>query len=484
MGKKEYRRVKSLNEFIEWAARLKDGQYLFRGVSNEDFEIQSSACRRLKKADGNNPRKLLKINQRLIEDARSRGHDQKNGQSLFDLELLAELQHFGAATCLMDCSRSALVALWFACQKCIEEDANGKVIAVRGDDVVQLKTVTPELIKENLDYFFEPDENGRYRIYQWKPKLQNNRIIAQHSVFLFGGVQIEVADDCVIIQGRKQEILKSLEELSDISEATMYPDFDGFARLNAHDKKYIEPDTESYLQRGIEAHQRGDRIVAIDYYSEVISLEPDNWMLTTAYYNLGVAYYENGKVDCAILNYSNAIKRYPKYADAYFNRGAAYHEKGEYERAIEDSTEVIHLKPKYAAAYLNRGVTYREKGEYERAIEDYNKAIKLDPGYPSSYNNRGRAYHYKGDYGSAIEDYNKAIKLNPDFAEAFNNRGESWLHLGEWEKARSDLTTAKDKGIDIIVAFRKDYESVPDFEQRHGVNLPEGLTAMLTPAQE
>ena len=57
---------------------------------------------------------LLKVNKDLIKEARRQGHDQKNGQQLSDLELLAELQHFRAATCLIDFTRSALVALWFA----------------------------------------------------------------------------------------------------------------------------------------------------------------------------------------------------------------------------------------------------------------------------------------------------------------------------------------------------------------------------------
>ena len=90
--------VKTLNEFIEWAAQFNDGQYLFRGVPKYNYKIQASAYRRLPKRDRNNPSKLLKINQVLIEKARSLGHDQKNGQQLSDLELLAELQHFGAAT--------------------------------------------------------------------------------------------------------------------------------------------------------------------------------------------------------------------------------------------------------------------------------------------------------------------------------------------------------------------------------------------------
>ena len=55
------------------------------------------------------------------------------------------------------------------------------------------------------------------------------------------------------------------------------------------------------------------------------------------------------------------------------------------------------------------------------------------------------------------------------------------MHLKDWEKAKSDLMIAKEKGIDIIAAFRNEYESVADFEQRNNVKLPEDIAAMLTP---
>ena len=109
MTEKESRIVNTLNEFLKWAAQFNDGQYLFRGVKNEAYEIEAAACRRLLTPYTpyrRNPNRLLRINERLIEDARSRGHDQKDGRTLSDLELLAELQHFGAATCLIDFTRT------------------------------------------------------------------------------------------------------------------------------------------------------------------------------------------------------------------------------------------------------------------------------------------------------------------------------------------------------------------------------------------
>ena len=90
MAEKASRRVKTLNSFIRWAAQFNDGQYLFRGVSNESYEIEASAYRRLPEGTRNNPDMLLRINQMLIERARLLGHDQKNGQPLSDLELHVE----------------------------------------------------------------------------------------------------------------------------------------------------------------------------------------------------------------------------------------------------------------------------------------------------------------------------------------------------------------------------------------------------------
>lgn len=282
--------AKTINEFIEWAAQFSDGQYLFRGVSTESYKIEASAYRRLPEIDRNDPKKLLKINKDLITKAKALGHDHKNGQQLSDLEILAELQHFGAATCL------------------------------------------------------------------------------------------------------------------------------GFARLHAHNKSYIEPDAQDYLQRGIEADQNDNIDDAIEYYTEVIRLDPP---------------------DSSIVS----------------------------------------------IAHYNRGVAYSGKGEIERAIQDYDQTIRLNPESATAYNNRGYAYRQKGELERAIEDYDRAIQIKSDNVLFYNNRAIALLHLQEWEKAKSDLTAVRNMGVDIIALFRNTYASVPDFEERYNVQMPEDLAALLTPSQ-
>ncbi|MDE0297428.1 MAG: FRG domain-containing protein [Candidatus Poribacteria bacterium] len=213
MAEEKPPRVRSLTRFLKWAAQFENGEYLFRGVSNDTYEIQASASRRLDKED-RNPVQLLKVNQDLIDKARLLGHDRQDGHQLSALELLAQLQHYGAATCLIDFMRNALVALWMACQQSTRrKNANGKVFAVRSDNRSQFRNVTPQRLKDEEIEFFFRKENGRFPLYQWQPKYQNNRIIAQQSVFVFGGADVPVEAECIILAGGKDGILTSLDKI-------------------------------------------------------------------------------------------------------------------------------------------------------------------------------------------------------------------------------------------------------------------------------
>ncbi len=431
--------IKTLSEFIEWANQLNKGQYLFRGVSSKGYEIEASTYRRLPKKN-QNPSKLLDINKELLEKARMLGHNQGNEGPLSDLELLAKLQHYGAATCLIDFSRNTLIALWFACQKNDgNKQADGKVSAIRYDDILVFKTVDTKKAAEDIDSFFKQKKVGGYPLYLWEPKNQNNRVIAQHSVFILGGAKIPIDEECIIQASNKREILNALKKLFNISEETMFPDFDGFVRLNAHDKPWTELDTEDHKKMAFELYQEGDYDGAIAAYTKVIEHEPDD---AEAYYNRGFSYAEKDEYDRAIADYDKAIARSPKNANAYYNRGSIYAEKGEYDRAIADYNKAIALNPKNANVYSNRGNTYAKKDEYDRAIADQNKAIAINPNFAGFYSNRGAAYHEKGKYNRAIADYDKAIVLNPKHVKAYNNRGNAYDKKGEYDRAIADYDEA------------------------------------------
>ena len=439
--------IETLDQFMEWVKQFTDRQYLFRGFSRECYKLEASISRRLSSQIHNTAADLLNITKELIDSAREQGHDEKNGRTLHDLEILAELQHYGAATCLMDFSRNPLVALWFACQDSSEgEQKNGKVFAIGIDDPSRLEEVTHDLIQQNIGYFFERDQQGNYPLYQWVPKLQNNRIIAQRSVFIFGGSKIEAFFECVITLKNKQEMLKNLDELFDINEASMFPDFDGFARQHAHHKSRSASSPQGYLQRGIKAHQRRNLDNALLYYSNVIRLNPANRLLTaTAYYNRGHVYRDQGNLDQAIAEYDKALELNPNYVEAYNNRGAVLKDQGNCQGAIESFNRAIELNSTSALLYLNRGVTWHSMGNTDNALADYNKVIELDPNYAPVYYNRGSLYSDRGDDHRAIEEYNRTIELDPMYSRAYDGRAAIYTKRGNTNLAIADY----DKAIEL-----------------------------------
>ena len=149
----ENRRVKDvagyLKEVSEIKAKWSSSTLVFRGQENEEWLLESSAERRLKASLPSQEgitEPFLEYNENLLKKCRLKNYDKREQKQLYDLELLADLQHHGAATCLIDFTRNALVALWFACQK--SDDADGKVFVVNIADQRTFLEITHKDIKE------------------------------------------------------------------------------------------------------------------------------------------------------------------------------------------------------------------------------------------------------------------------------------------------------------------------------------------------
>ena len=106
-----------------------EGGYLYRGQADAAWKVHCSAARRLTE---NSVRPLSEqlvshllvgYLEYIIEKAKRLNYVPSDlPKNSPDLELLAQLQHQGAATGLIDFTRHPLVALWFACNEHREKD--------------------------------------------------------------------------------------------------------------------------------------------------------------------------------------------------------------------------------------------------------------------------------------------------------------------------------------------------------------------------
>ena len=395
--------IKSIDDFIDWIERLSGNLLFYRGLANAAWEVSASAWRRIESSDNIAPSASVfqrSITQ-LLDNAGLCGFNQDQGKTLSDLELLATLQHNGAATCLIDFTTNPLIALWFACQE--EPRESGKVVAMPTDDIELFSTVSYQNLKKPIEEFLYKDN----KLWKWIPSPLSNRIVAQQSIFVFGEGEIqEQRYEKVTIDGSsKKEISAELEKRFGITEQHLFNDSTGYALSNAHDKPYTDYTEEDYFNSGVEFQQKED-------------------------------------LEKARAAYDKAIEIKPRFAEAYHNRGSAKHALGDPEGAIADFDKAIEINPQFAAAYSGRGIAKYTLGDPEGAIADCDKAIEINPQDAEAYHNRGTAKHALGDHQGAVIDYNKAIAIKPQYAKAYHSRGLVKQQSGDEAGANEDFAKA------------------------------------------
>ena len=530
MGAEE-RRIKNVAEYREEILAIEElwrsPVLAFRGQRVGCWLLESSAERRLKKGlkgqDRIHDSLFIEYHRdNLLQTGKLRNYDKREGKQLADLEFLADLQHHGAATCLLDFTRSALVALWFACEDSPRESGgfdqetveglgesheactDGKVFVVnianeRGEfqevtprdigqsieKVLRFETRGPDSARERTDQDSLEPSSDEAKFWHWTPAHLNERIAAQGSLFLFARPSSgkPSSEDIVVAAEYKGQIRKELEALYNIHEESLFPDFVGFAYTQRHDSPVDIPDSGEYMRRGIEAAQRGEQQQAIEHYTKAIGLQPDDGVV---YFRRGRVYDETGSHDLAIQDFDKALVLRPNDAFTHARRAVAYYRKGEFDLAIQDLDKALALGPDGVFTYFLalRSVAYYRKGELDIAIQDSTKSLELNPDVADIYFIRGAAYYSKGEFDLAIQDLDKALALDPDDVDTYFIRGLVWLCISKWTSAESDLTAARSKGLDITTAFSGMYGSVKDFEQKNEVKLPPVIASMLSTKPE
>ncbi|WP_282154845.1 FRG domain-containing protein [Cytobacillus gottheilii] len=213
---------------------------LWRGQSDIDWPINSGAYRRLTSKGKVTERKIVNYEESLLQRARHKGFGFNDGNLLSDMELLAKLQHHGAATRLVDFSKNSLVSLWF----CVNSLPN-KTGLLLGIDTNHVGGGVEGTLDDTFKSY--PDATEDLSDYEHPMFIESpvvsKRIAAQHGVFLFsdlsnkptGSLKLSEEGENIFIAispELKRQARKVLIETFDIRIETLFPDLDGFSIAN------------------------------------------------------------------------------------------------------------------------------------------------------------------------------------------------------------------------------------------------------------
>jgi tetratricopeptide (TPR) repeat protein len=237
--------------------------------------------------------------------------------------------------------------------------------------------------------------------------------------------------------------------------------------------------------------QAGDFSVAIEYYRQAISLNPE---LAEAHYHLGIALQKQSENNYpkAIACYQKAIELQSNYLEAEVSLanllytqgklsaqqqadyavknnelGNKYLQEGDCRLAIEYYRQAIALTPEWAEAHYHLGLALEKQNtnNYPEAIACHQKAIELQSNYlkaevclgnllyaqgklspqqqvdyAAKNNNLAHQYQQAGNLELAIKYYHQALALNPELLDA---RYQLRLALQEQSEHQIKISVAK-----------------------------------------
>lgn len=147
--------------------------------------------------------------------------------------------------------------------------------------------------------------------------------------------------------------------------------------------------------------------------------------------NLGVAYYQDGKIEKAIAAYQKAVQLEPNFADAYGGLGVIYWRTGDLDAAIRHCQKAIKIAPENIEFHQNLTQIYWQKGLYDRAAIGYRIILELNPSDENALHHLGIILLSKQEYDEAISCFQKVLQLNPDNALTHGALGTVYYKLGE-----------------------------------------------------
>ncbi len=211
------------------------------------------------------------------------------------------------------------------------------------------------------------------------------------------------------------------------------------------------PAYESFIRAYMENEKPNARYeVVTGLFKQAIQRDPRFW---EAYYNLGIVYFNSGKLDLALAQFNKVIRALPNFSKPYFGRGLIYYKKGYFEKATADFQKVVDLNPNDYKAYYYLGQIYRRLKRFKEAEKALKEAQKINPEFAPAFYETGNVYYDQGKYRKAIEFYRNATELDPKTADYHLRLGDCYYRSQIFYNALNELNKAIALQPDNSIAY-------------------------------
>ena len=192
----------------------------------------------------------------------------------------------------------------------------------------------------------------------------------------------------------------------------------------------------------------------------------------TERYEKGKALAASARYSEAILEFRNALKDDPNYADAHFAVAQAYERTDDSVNAYRSYQRAADLLPDNADVQLTVAKFLLRVRQFQDARTRAARVVQLDPRNAEAHIILGSALAGVKDVEGAIREVQEAIDLAPAGTDGYTGMGSLLLTQGRLAEAQAQFEKAVDvnpKSIDAQVALAAYHWSVGDTGQAEGI---------------
>lgn len=157
----------------------------------------------------------------------------------------------------------------------------------------------------------------------------------------------------------------------------------------------------------------------------------------------GARWVRRGNLERAVSDFSEAIRREPRFASVYEYRATTYLLMGKLKKATNDCRNALRHGLEDTDSVLNCAVIFLKADQPAKAMSLCEWVLAREPDNSRAWEIRGAVHRYFGENKEAIAASSRVIEINPNAPTARRNRRNAIESARNAERAAAAPKTSK-----------------------------------------
>jgi tetratricopeptide (TPR) repeat protein len=131
------------------------------------------------------------------------------------------------------------------------------------------------------------------------------------------------------------------------------------------------------------------------------------------HFQLGVAFYDAGEIDSAMVHYANAVAIDPRLSKAYVNTGVILDEEHRSAEAARMFEKAVAVNPLDILAHCYLAGMLLDAGQHEAASDHLSKALAIDSLHPQPHFVLALFFWESGMFRESLIEWENVVRLAP-----------------------------------------------------------------------